>query len=105
MSGVLIKAWGAVSVAYAGGVPSISKQNGVADSVADTGVGVATITLDGGGIDESECYCTATPKGTGDAMCVVEHTSDTVKVVRVFDADGAALDADFDLLIFTYGSN
>jgi hypothetical protein len=100
-----MRVWGSLTVHFNAGAPEISKQNGVVSSVADTATGVVTITLDGGGIDESEAYCVVTPKGTAAAVPVISHTSDTVKVVRLFTDAGAAVDQDFDLLIFTYGSN
>lgn len=60
-----------------------------------TGAGDFNLTLDQG-CDSTQCSVHATARSATFAVATVVHTSDTVKQVLIWDAAGAALDADFD---------
>lgn len=78
--------------------PVITARKGVV-SVTRSAAGVFPVTLESGGADAAECVCFVSARGTTFGVGQVEHTSDTVKTVRMFDAAGMAADVDFDLLI------
>lgn len=61
--------------------------------------GVYTMTLDVQ-VDATQANCQATPRGATTAELAVAHTSDTVKTVAAIDNAGAAVDVDFDFIVF-----
>lgn len=81
--------------AGATGAPVAGTNKGIA-SVADTGVGVHTFTLTEA-IDVNQCFVTVQLNAAAIGAAVacsyfVEHTSDSVKVIRFQDSAGAAAD-------------
>lgn len=74
-----------------------AKVAGAGFSPAFTAKGEYTLTLDQGA-DSTQCACLATPRGTTAIIAAVEQNSDTLKIVRTFDAAGAAANSDFDFL-------
>lgn len=62
---------------------------------ARTGVGVYTITLEQA-CAATECSVQVTPRSATFGQATVEHTSATVKTVRLWDDLGVALDCGFD---------
>jgi len=68
-------------------------------SPARTSAGVYPITLQAGGVDATQCVCTATLRGASGVIRVTQ-TSDLVKTVETFAVDGTtATDKDFDFAI------
>ncbi len=63
---------------------------------AITGTGVVTLTLEGGGLDATECTVEITIRGTTPGYVTVDQTSDTVKTVHLFDTTGNAANLAFD---------
>jgi len=63
-----------------------------------TGVGVYTLTTDVP-INVNDCVVSSTPQSVAGIHLSVDHTSDTVKTFRTFDAAGLAADAAFSCRI------
>lgn len=68
--------------------------------IANTGVGIYTLTLDGGGADSAECQVDVECRFATALMACVIHTSDTVKTISFFDDGGLAADpTDFSVTV------
>lgn len=67
-------------------------------TTARTAAGVYTLTLSQE-VDATEATVLVTPVRATFASATVEHTSDSVKTIRTWDAAGAALDADFNFVV------
>ena len=62
------------------------------------GAGDHSITLDGGGIDSTECMTSVIARGAASVNVTVVHTSDTVKQILMWDNAGVAIDnIDFEV--------
>ncbi len=63
------------------------------------GTGEFLLTLDVG-VADAECIIQVTSRsGSTPAFPTVEHASDTVKAVRLFDTSGAGVDVSFDVVV------
>lgn len=92
------KLWAAAGGVVAGtGVAAV--QRGCA--MARTGAGVYTCTLDKE-VDATDSVCSVVPRQATAAQFSYEHTSDSVKTIRTFDAATGATptDATFDFFVF-----
>lgn len=82
----------------AGGVsPTYTKQRGFTATIARGGAGNYTLTLDGGGVDATECIDNIQPRGATVGHFSVVHTSDTAKQIIFTDGGGTATDVDFSV--------
>jgi hypothetical protein len=81
----------------AGGAGLVAPATGI-NGVQRTGAGVYTMTL-AQGMPSASTNLQPTIYGAAQGEISVEHTSDTVKTVRTFNAAGAAADFDFDLVV------
>ena len=71
---------------------------GFAAAITRNGVGDYTLTLDQG-IDSTQSSIHVTPRESPGAIVSAVHVSDTDKRIRTFNAAGAAVDIDFDVLV------
>jgi hypothetical protein len=78
-------------VTVAAGVPSFTFNRGFS-AIADTAAGVVTLTLDNAQDLDGAAIVSVTPNFATFAAATVSITSNTVLVVRTWDAAGAALD-------------
>jgi hypothetical protein len=69
-----------------------------ATPIVHTGAGVWTWTI-ANGIASAQCAKQATISGATAGSIIVEDNSATIKVIRTFNAAGAAADLDFDVII------
>ena len=88
-------------VQYNAGVPTFTWQNGgFVNAITDTGVGLATITLDVEvDPDEGIVQCVASSATADDNACA-DHSSDTTILVTLGDGAGAASDHDFWISVY-----
>ena len=90
-------------VAYAGGVPSFTWQNGgFVNAIVDTAAGIATITLAASAnVDLLQAYIKVSALVAAiDLNCNVIQTNDTTVVVRGWTGGGVAADNDFFISVY-----
>ncbi len=86
------------NVVYAAGSVNANGSEvwGVGATPANGGAGITTLTLEGGGLDLTECSVIITIRGTTPGYVTVDQTSDTVKTVHTFNTSAASTNLAFD---------